>query len=238
MRATLQMKLMASFAAVLAIMVLVAAFSYKPQEQRDQTVSGMMEAMQVLGRIDDLQTSWIDMQTDLREYLLAGRQESLDSYKASRSQYLAALADLKRLDADDEQELAAWQEIERLGDSWDSEWAEPALKLRQDVTDGRATIQQAIDLAVSDQDHHFLDTIRSRASAAKQAEQSLLAERQRADVAERNLGLAIVLWGTVLAVLAGIMIAYLLARTIARSARRMASVADGTPGVSSTTRLM
>src|SRR4051812_39871855 len=106
MRFTLQLKLLAGFAAILAIMVLVAAFSYRAQQNRDDTISNMTEAMQVTSRIDALLLNRIDMQAQLRDYLLAGHQEALDSYKAARSEYRAALADLNRLDADDEKELA------------------------------------------------------------------------------------------------------------------------------------
>src|SRR5262245_38927578 len=98
MRATLQTKLLAGFAAVLAIMVLVSAFSYRTKQQRDQTVADLVETMQAIDRTNTLLVSWIDAQTELHEYLLTGREESLESYKAGASGFRAALADLKRLD--------------------------------------------------------------------------------------------------------------------------------------------
>jgi len=218
---------MASFAVVLAIMALVAVFSYRSQQQRDQTVSSMTEAMQVTDRIDDLLIGWIDMQTEWRNYLLVGRQESLDSYQAGQSAFGAAVADLKKLDADDPQEVAAWEEIDRLQSNWVTARAEPGLKLHQDLIDGRATNQQVLDVVKNSVDDLALDAVRAKLIDAKKAEQSLLDQRQSADVAARDLGLAIVLWGTLLAILAGLAIAYVLARSIARSARSMASVADG-----------
>src|SRR5262249_19179597 len=150
-----------------------------------------------------------------------------ESYKAGASGFRAALADLKRLDADDEKALATWDEIGQLGDKWEADWAAPALKLYQDVKEGHATSQQILDLVINGEDDAIRDTIRAKAIAAKQAEQELLPQRQSADLAERNLGLAVVLWSTLLAVVVGVAIAYVLARTIARSARRMANVADG-----------
>jgi len=122
------------FALVVGGLVLVALIGLvggfvalqRQGDRRDLLVDRVIPAEVLAG---DIATALLDQETSVRGYLLAGDERYLEPYRAGRRAETRALAELRRLQSDDD--LAGLRdeqaEIERRADVWRADSAGPAI---------------------------------------------------------------------------------------------------------------
>ncbi len=226
MKLNIRNKLLLAFAAVLVIVISVSVFSYKTQmDNQDRTV-WVSHTNIVMATDDEVLLGMVNMETGFRGYLLSGKDAFLDPYNAGKQQYQDALAKLNKLTSDNPAQLARWAEASKLANAYISNWAEKGIALRKDVNAGKATLQQAADYEASAGGKQSMDSLRAVLAEAKTAEQTLLATREAESAAASSLGYAVILWGTIFAVVVGLGIAFFLSNSLASAAQLMAKTAE------------
>ncbi len=225
MKFNIRNKLLLAFAVVLVITAGVSAFGYNSTLQRNQTIGWVVHTYTVLEQADTVLLGMVNMETGFRGFLLSGQEQFLDPYNSGKQQYQTALAELRKLTADNPAQIQRWNEVETHAQQWESQWAQPGIALRKSVVTGKATIQQVADYEATGGGKKFMDGLRATLATAKSAEASLLTSRTKADDDTSQLTLAVTLWGNVAAVLLGLGIAFFLARSLSGAATQMLAAA-------------
>jgi methyl-accepting chemotaxis protein len=226
MKLNIQNKLFLAFAGVLVILVAVSVFSYNTQQSTLKSAGWVSHTNTVMSRDDEVVLGLVNMETGFRGYLLSGKDTFLEPYNSGIKMYQDALKELNNLTNDNPAQMARWAEVTKQAEAWKTEWVEKGIALRKDVSDGKVPVQQALDYEASGGGKKYMDSIRVILAEAKKAEQDLLVKREADNTAASNLGFAVIIWGTILAVVSGIFIAFFLARSMSGAAKLMTQTAE------------
>lgn len=134
----LRRKLIYGFSVPLALIVLISAtvyFSLNRLLESSRWVNHTHEAIELGSRITQ---SLINMETGLRGYLVAGKEEFLEPYYKGQEDYLALIEQTKQKVSDNPAQVARLEEIERIQAKWLAEHVHVAMGFREEVTAGAA----------------------------------------------------------------------------------------------------
>ena len=81
----------------------------------------------------NITASAVDMETGMRGYLLAGKEEFLDPYKSGMKAFASRVKDLKATVSDNPQQMELLDEIKSNIDRWVEKATEPTIQLRRDI---------------------------------------------------------------------------------------------------------
>jgi methyl-accepting chemotaxis protein len=188
----------------------------------------------VIGKAEGIVASAVDMETGMRGFLLAGKEEFLDPYNAGEGAVYAGLADLRETVNDNPAQVDRLSEAEQVLREWQSEVTGPMIALRREVGDAR-TMDDIADLVGEARGKVFFDKFR-QIMADFEAEEAGLMEIRKATSQDTVDFTRILLWGGMAAALAiavgfGWMIGNAVGGPIHRMARAMRQLAQGDAGV-------
>jgi methyl-accepting chemotaxis protein len=222
----LSWKLLGAFALVMAFVVALSAFAYLSSSHSLESREAVERAHQITNLLDQAMISLLDMETGFRGYVLTGQQEFLEPYDRGRQAYQKHVRDLRQL-VHDPQQAQRVAEIERLANSWQSDFAEPGIRLRRDVSAGRASLNDALAQISTAAGKRQFDAIRALMAEASQAEDARLAQVNAAETAASEQLRRLLIWGTVGVLALGVVIAVTLARTLADAVAGLGRAAHG-----------
>ncbi len=226
MRMNIRSKLLLGFTGVLVILVALSFFNNKSQQDGQTATKMVIHTEDVLAQCSGVLSGMVNMETGFRGFLLTGEEAFLDPYKNGLAEFQSAINELNKLTSDNPTQIARWAEIVKMEAIWHDQWAEKGISLRRDVIAGSAEMQAVIDYESSGGGKQSMDGIRAIVAQAIQMESDLMVKRSAANDAATTLAQNINLWGTILAVLVGLIIAFLLSRSLSNAAQQLASVAD------------
>jgi methyl-accepting chemotaxis protein len=222
----LRRKLLGAFGLVLALFVLLSAFVYSSTLETLQTREAVERSHRVNYLLADVMKSLLDVETGYRGFLLSGQDEFLEPYTQGLQTYQAEIQELRRSVLDPEQ-ARRMAELERLATAWFAEVVEPGLRLRREVTAGRATIDDVVAYLGTGTGKRQFDAMRAVVTDTERAETALLARRNAAETAASERVRQALLWGTLAAIALGAIVAYLLARALTDAMDRLGRAARG-----------
>jgi methyl-accepting chemotaxis protein len=227
----LRWQLLTAFGLPLLIMATLCAFAIRTTDHLAATDAWVEHTHHVIDLAHEAQLGVLNASTSFRGSLVTGRDEFLEPYTEGRRLYQERLQELQRETADNPAQVRRWQEIEQRAATWQRDVVEPGLRLRRDVSAGRAGLQDLVAFEATGEDKRHLDGMRTAFAETIGIERQLLNARLQADrAAEDELKRALVL-GTLVGFLLAALIAYVLARVltdvIARLGRAAAGIAAG-----------
>jgi len=84
----------------------------------------------------------VDMETGMRGFLIAGKEEFLEPYVAGQATFDATIADLKQTVDDNPQQVALLAKIEKMKAAWMTQAAEPQIQTRREVVKNQQATQR------------------------------------------------------------------------------------------------
>ena len=132
---------------------------------------------------------------------------------------------MNTLTSDNPAQLARWADVDKTAQIWITQWTAKGIQLRQDVAAGKATEAQALAYEASGGGKQYMDAVRAELAAGQQTEEGLLVTRTATANSAILLGYNVILFGTLLAVIVGLGIAFFLARSISNGAKLMVEAA-------------
>lgn len=209
-------RLLVSFGAVLTALVIqsVVVFTFLMQSSTrsaERTQSGDV----ILGA-QVAMTDLVNMESGYRGFLLTGKEEFLAPYTEGKASYMLRIDSLLTGAAGDSVQTGRWSELKSRAEAWQSEAAEPGIRLRRRVNEGVATSDAIALIVESGGGKEHYDRIRVLISEAVADETALLAERTAADVTGATRVSLMVTLGTLFVIVLGVAVAWMTASSFAR----------------------
>lgn len=206
-------KLYAGYGVVLSLMVsitLVVLFSVKSLEDNFNWVNHTHE---VLAKASKIEAAAVDMETGMRGFLLAGKEQFLDPYKQGKAQFNQLSDELADAVADNPAQVALLTESKRTIDNWINIIAEKQIVLRRQVGNEK-TMDDVATLVGQAKGKQYFDKFRQQIATFKATESNLMAKRMVSLAQTESTVINIAVLGTLLAVIIGCLIAVWLTRHI------------------------
>ena len=134
----LRTKLLFGFAVPLAAIVIIAAVVFT-------SVKGMIDAThwvdhthKVIAEGKAIGAAMVDMETGMRGFLVAGKEEFLEPYNGGQKSFDEVVGKLKQTVSDNPTQVKRLEGIEALEQQWLKEAAEVNIKIRREVVKGEA----------------------------------------------------------------------------------------------------
>ena len=172
-----------------------------------------------------IEASAVDMETGMRGYLLAGKENFLDPYKNGAKSFNEGLESLKNTVSDNPAQVSLLNEIQENINSWKKDVTEPAIELRRLIGDAK-TMNDMADLVGESRGKVYFDKFRGQVGTFIEREQSLMVIRQQAasDTA-RNAKIIIIL-GTLGIIIISFVVSIIVTGAITKPVNRAVQLAD------------
>ncbi|PHR30214.1 MAG: hypothetical protein COA36_02185 [Desulfotalea sp.] len=153
----------------------------KAGEMVDHSHVVIEHAMDILG-------SAVDMETGMRGYLLAGKEEFLSPYINGYKVFKKEIDDLKQEVSGNSSQVALLFEIEDNISSWMKNVTEPTIQLRRDIGAGK-NMDDMASLISESKGKVYFDTFRGQFATFIEREKTLLAQRKKEAMVAQAYGI-------------------------------------------------
>ncbi|MCP4547972.1 MAG: chemotaxis protein [bacterium] len=126
-----------------------------------------------------IEAAAVDMETGMRGYLLAGKEEFLDPYIAGREHFGTLVRTLKGTVSDNPAQVALLGDLEGTINDWQQDVTEPAIALRRRIGDAKSMNDMATLIGEAKGKVYF-DRFRDQIKTFRDRELALMSERQEA----------------------------------------------------------
>lgn len=126
----------------------------------------------------NIEASAVDMETGLRGFLLAGKEEFLDPYKNGQKTFHERLSKLKETVNDNPAQVELLNEVNVTISEWETKIVEPAIELRRKIGDAKS-MNTMSDVIKEAKGKIFFDKFRGQIATFVSREQSLLNKRRK-----------------------------------------------------------
>lgn len=213
----LRNQLLAGYILIFALMFVIAGITYQAIDSLIETQALVNRAHNVMTNAEFLVRLMVDMESGERGYALTGDEEFLEPYEAAKASYETTMAQLKDLVINPEQ-MGRLREIDMTIAKWDKAAALPVIEARRRVANGEAGagMDRVVAMVREKIGKRFMDTFRQLVTKFVEIEKGILAERQKIAREASLRSLWIVLFGTGLSIVFGMLAVFFISRNILR----------------------
>ena len=128
----------------------------------------------------------VDMETGMRGFLLAGKEEFLDPYKGGEKHTYDGIAQLQRTVSDNPPQVARLKKVRDILKEWQSQVTEPAIEYRREINrnqgvEGADTMDNMAALVAQARGKKYFDGFRGLMADFKKIEEDLMVKRKVAN---------------------------------------------------------
>ncbi len=174
----LRTKILAGICAPLALLGLLGGISImninailETSGWVDHTHTVIRDSLKVIG-------SAVDMETGMRGYLLAGKEEFLDPYKAGEKAAYEEIDALKKTVDDNPKQVERLEKAENTLKEWQKKVADENIALRTEIGDAE-TMNDLARIVGKAEGKKYFDALRSKMATFKSREEALITERKK-----------------------------------------------------------
>ena len=220
-------KLLTAFTVLIVISVVVSTLNYRTLSFI-QTSNGWTDhTYKVLAEVDGIMASMVDQETGLRGFLLSGNPDFLAPYRGGRESFAKHYDKTRELTSDNPAQQERLAKLKQFSEQWRTDIAEKAIALMAKPE----SQDEARSIEIKGMGKTAMDGIRRLIADLDGAERGLLSSRATTQSNAFNQGYTVALGGTVLtliaAVVLGLMLASLIAKPVTAITTVMHSLAEG-----------
>lgn len=130
----------------------------------------------VIGEANRILMAAVDMETGMRGYLLAGKEEFLEPLNGGRETFSVLIADLSNTVSDNPAQVELLGEISKTIADWNETVVDPTIELRRQIGDA-PTMDDMADLIGEARGKQYFDQFRGLMAAFAAEEQGLMEQR-------------------------------------------------------------
>ena len=174
----------------------------------------------VIARTNSIMAAAVDMETGMRGYLLAGREDFLAPYTDGAKRFYELVANLSETVNDNPAQVQLLKEVEQTIREWRSTVTEPAIALRREIGDAK-TMDDMADLIGEARGKQYFDRFRQIMTEFRAEETGLMEARQAINESTVSTTFSIIGVCVAGALIIGLMLAWLIGNAIANPIRNM-----------------
>lgn len=210
---SISQKLYLSFAAIVVLLGVLVASAYRGFGQVDSAINSNVHSYQVLSQSQMALEQLINIETGMRGFVIAGKDNFLEPQIAGESKFSSSLATLKALTSDNAEQQKRLATLAQLQTRWLDEDVHPIIALRRQLTQSGSPDDVLDQRISSGADKAKMDGMRAVITELGQAEETLLASRTQEMNNAKDRAITILLAGGLIAAFLAIIMAYALGRT-------------------------
>jgi methyl-accepting chemotaxis protein len=209
-------RLYAGFAFILVLMMGVLFAVHSNFRQAGAANDINVHTYQVIGTVDNILESLVNIETGQRGFALTGQDASLEPLKAGKEAFATNLAKALSLTADNP---AQQERLHKLGDAqrqWLATAIDPSIALRRSVDEGKEKIEKVGALEQEGRGKRDMDAMRGLIKQIDDAESALMEQRSKDAAALQAHTTMTIIIGGLLGSAFAVAIAFFLTRNITR----------------------
>ncbi|MFW8634724.1 CHASE3 domain-containing protein [Cribrihabitans pelagius] len=176
----------------------------------------------------------VDMETGMRGFLLAGKDEFLEPYEAGQQSIETLIGDLSRTVSDNPAQVERLRQMQDVIAEWRTRIVEPMLELRRAIGNAE-TMDDIARLVGEERGKQFFDRFRGIMGDFTAIEQELMDARKQANIETSSDTKTMILGAVAAAVVIGAIVALFIGSSIGNAVRSvtaaMGRLAEGDTGV-------
>ncbi len=180
-----------------------------------QTANWVAHTYIVIREAMNIVSAAVDMETGMRGYLLAGKEEFLAPYKGGEKKFYELVGQLQEAVDDNPAQVTLLGEAKNTIQQWQEQVTEPTIALRREIGDSK-TMDDMAKLVAEARGKQYFDKFRQLMTAFHDEEAGLITVRQEANVSTVNSTNTSILICVLVAVIIGLTIGIFVARDILR----------------------
>ena len=178
-----------------------------------ETSQWIEHTYEVIASANDILASAVDMETGMRGYLLAGKEEFLNPYKNGQKKFNELIASLSKTVDDNPAQVKLLAQIQENIDAWQANVTEKQIKLRRDIGNAK-TMDDMADIVGEAKGKVYFDKFRKDIKTFIDTENSLMTIRKKEanDTASNSTYMIVI--GIIAATILALIIALVLSKTV------------------------
>ncbi|MFK7759677.1 MAG: CHASE3 domain-containing protein [Phycisphaerales bacterium] len=164
----------------LALLVLLAVVSVTSSQSMQKSTEKVIFTYEAIQKAKAIEAAAVDMETGMRGYLLAGKEDFLAPYNAGKESFASTTEELKVKLNDTPEQVQLLEEIQANIDDWQTNVTEHAIALRREIGDA-PTMNDMADLVGQAKGKTYFDKFRSQVALFIGREQQLMQDRVEAN---------------------------------------------------------
>ena len=133
---------------------------------------------EVIAQASDILAEAVNMETGMRGFLLAGKDEFLNPYNSGKKEFFKKLQTLRKTVSDNPTQVRLLDEIKENIEDWNEKVTEPIIAMRRKVGNGK-TMDDIVALVGEAKGKQYFDKFRQQIATFIQREASLLDGRKK-----------------------------------------------------------
>ncbi|MCP4671129.1 MAG: chemotaxis protein [Desulfobacula sp.] len=168
----------------------------------------------VIAEAKEIISAGVDMETGMRGYLLAGKEDFLDPYKAGGKKLNELIASLSQTVSDNPAQVQLLSEVKTNMAAWQKNVTEPQIELRRKIGEAK-TMDDMADLVGEARGKKYFDKFRNQIGTFVEREQKLMEERKASAVKTSSNSMYLIIGGVIVAIILAILVSLFLASSVA-----------------------
>jgi methyl-accepting chemotaxis protein len=206
-------KIRAGYGFIIMLMILIAVVVFFSTKSLITNIGWVDHTYKVLAKASVIEAAAVDMETGMRGFLLAGKDEFLDPYNNGKERFQVSISELMETVSDNPSQVLLLKETKETIEQWISQVVEVQIEIRRKVGD----TQNMDDIAVlvgEAKGKAYFDKFRDQIKLFKNREQSLMGARHEALISTESAVINTVIFGTLFALIIGVVFSLYISRYV------------------------
>ncbi len=210
---SLKLKITLGTGVPLILLVFLSLITLQSSNRQDASSKMVDHTHKVIEQAMKIEGAAVDMETGMRGFLLAGKDEFLSPYNNGRQRFSKLVTELKQTVDDNPAQVERLSKIQSNINDWVANVTTPAIQLRREIGNGN-TMDDIATLVGEARGKVYFDKFRGQIAEFISIESSLMKERQASAANAVDSALFTILGGTILAIILGFSLSWIVLKSI------------------------
>ena len=202
------------------MLILACSISYYGISKLNHANFWVDHTHKVVRKADGILAAAVDMETGMRGFMLAGKDEFLEPYNGGKDRFYNFINELKNTVSDNPPQVARLGEIENTITEWQEKITEPAIAFRREVGNTK-TMDNVAELIGQALGKKYFDKFRGQIKEFTDIELDLMVIRQKASVDNYNNTTIAILIIAFISLLSSVILSIYLSNSIATPLKKI-----------------
>lgn len=176
-RLNFRTKILLGYGLILSLMLVITVIVFFSIKSLDNTFKSVDHTHKVLEKAASIEAAAVDMETGMRGYLLAGKEDFLSPYKNGKESFNSLIEVLSETVSDNPPQVALLKDISETINAWQTDVTEPVIALRGKIGDAK-TMNDMSEVIKQAKGKQYFDKFRGQLKTFIERESALMITRK------------------------------------------------------------